>query len=308
MFSNCNKCTLSSSNTIKKCGGIKIIDRIKAEASGCNYFVHANDDSQFLLKVYSNKSIHDLQYDCTINHKISHAKVKIPKILEIGFLDDSSLFELFEWIPGSSLNELLSTLTKEQQYKKGLNAGRILKSIHLLRLDGVESNTKKALHERIEAALALVDYRKRNKQQLYKAEVFKKYLLSNPVIYDEQKKSLLHGDYHTGNIINDFQENLWVIDWLYGHVGDPTEDFVRIFVSSDCYPDFAKGQVHGYFDGNPPLNFWHKLKIYTAIQQLEILSYSLGKLPNGQTFQEHQHNLAYIQYNGMKSIIPQFYK
>ena len=142
---------------------------------------------------------------------------------------------------------------------------------------------------------------------IYLGEVFKKSLEESTYRPVDNTIRLLHGDYHAENIIEDNKGFLWGIDWIYGLYGSPIEDFVRIFVSAENHPEFAKGQIDGYFGGNPPLGFWEHLKLLVAIQQLEMLLYPLGRLPDGQTVQEHQHQIVYEQYKEMQSVIPNFY-
>jgi serine/threonine-protein kinase len=50
---------------------------------------------------------------------------------------------------------------------------------------------------------------------------------------------------------------LRIIDFNRSDDGDPWEEFNRIVWSAAVCPHFATGQIHGYFDGNPPDEFFN---------------------------------------------------
>lgn len=295
-------------STLDEHGGIKKIARISAAYGDEKYILTAVDNERFLLKKYTLNRDCDVQADKEINNRISETGIKTPLILEVGKTEkDLVPFELLIWIPGKSLDQQLDAFPKELQYLKGVATGRILKNIHTLDYYKLCRPNHTPLTDRVKNVIEGYDLLKRNGRPTYKGDVFRDYILKTSYAQSEGNVCLLHGDYHAGNIIEGVEGALWVIDWIYNLIGDPIEDFVRIFVSADKSPEFAKGQIDGYFDRVIPLCFWHKLKMYAAIQQLEMLFYPLGKLSDGRTLQEHQHHIVYEQYYGMKSIIPQFY-
>ena len=295
-------------STFKKNGGVKKIQRIEAGSESVKYLITANNNRRFLLKIYYLNNERNVQLDAEINRRMIYANIKTPIIFETGRTNKGVLpYELMEWVPGISMDILLGTIPEYLQYKKGIAAGRLIKKIHELDYHKVCEPKHLPTKERVKYAVARFDMIESTDQPTYKGSAFRDYLLKTYSNYSEKNICLLHGDYHVGNIIEGKNEVLWVIDWTYNLIGDPIEDFARIFVSANKSPEFAKGQIDGYFGGNPPLDFWHRLKMYAALQQLEILSFPLGKLKDGKTIQEHQHELVYEQYQGMLSIIPLFY-
>ena len=295
-------------NIIEKHGGIKRIRRINSAYGDEKYILTAVDNEKFLLKIYSLNRERAVQLNKDVNNSMSNENIKTPLILEVGKTETDLIpYELMTWVPGQSLDHLIEVIPEKVQYTKGIASGEILRNIHALDYRKLCLSNHMSLSERIKYVIERYDLLKRNGQPTYKGDIFRDYVLHIPYTQSEENVCMLHGDYHVGNIIEGEDGALWVIDWIYNLIGNPTEDFVRIFVSADKSSDFARGQIDGYFEGPPPFSFWQQLKMYAAIQQLEILSYSLGKLPDGRTVQEHQHHIVYEQYDRMESIIPLFY-
>lgn len=58
------------------------------------------------------------------------------------------------------------------------------------------------------------------------------------------------------------------------HSGDPWEEFNRIVWSAQISPEFASGQLHGYFDGDPTDRFFRLLALYIATNTLSSLPWA----------------------------------
>ena len=258
-------------NTLEEHGGINNIKRLNSGYGEEKYIITAVDNERFMLKIYSLDSEHDVQLDKEVNNRLSKLNVRTPLILEVGKTEVDLLpFELISWIDGGSLDCRLGDDSEETQYKKGVIAGNILRNIHELDYHKLCSSNHMALSERIKYAIDRYDLIKKDGHPIYKGDVFRDNILRISSNNTERSICMLHGDYHVGNIIEGKKGVFWVIDWIYSLIGDPVEDFVRIFVSADKSSEFARGQIDGYFEGAPPFSFWERLKMYAMIQQLEI--------------------------------------
>ena len=113
---------------------------------------------------------------------------------------------------------------------------------------------------------------------------------------------MLHGDFHAKNLIW-HNKSISVIDWAYPLYGDPWEDFVRNVVSAEISPVFATSIINTYFSGNVPDEFWQYLKLYTAIQQLELCEF----FSRNEQFVVQQHHIVLKQYDWMNNDIPIYY-
>ena len=293
--------------SIREHGGLKRAIQLDTASGAESVLLTAKDGPQFLLKIYTLQVERDVKLIAELNERLISAGIRVSPILEFGEADRGSPpFELRTWIAGRSMDRALERLSPEAQYRRGIAAGDLLREIHSIDGTALWGYCPPTRREREDRALAGVVALAKKGLPTYKADVFLKYLQSAPG-QNQRENCLLHGDFHIGNILEDGRGKLWAIDWIYGQSGDPAEDFVRIFVSAHQYPAFARGQMDGYFGGAPPEEFWLDLKMYAALQQLEILLLPLGRLPDGQPVQEHQHAIVLEQYEGMKATIPKFY-
>ena len=89
--------------------------------------------------------------------------------------------------------------------------------------------------------------------------------------YIEKNRSLLKtrpqcvgfDDFNVFNMM--FADNCVVlIDFERYNIGDPWEEFCDIVWSVKYSQHFATGQVHGYFNGEPPTEFFKLLALYIA--------------------------------------------
>lgn len=81
----------------------------------------------------------------------------------------------------------------------------------------------------------------------------------------------LAGDY---NLLNMMVEhgNLTIIDFECFETGDPWNEFNGIVWSAIASPHFAAGQIHGYFEGEPPATFFELMAVYIGILLLSLMS------------------------------------
>ena len=116
-----------------------------------------------------------------------------------------------------------------------------------------------------------------------------------------------HGDYHVGNMMIG-QNQLYIIDFDRFDYGDPWEEFNRIVWCAQLSPAFAAGRIDGYFDGEPPEDFFALLALYISVNTLSSLPWAI---PFGQ--QEVDTMLAQARqvlqwYDDMQTVIPSWYR
>lgn len=118
-----------------------------------------------------------------------------------------------------------------------------------------------------------------------------------------------HGDYHVGNLVLTPLNKIGVIDFNRWEYGDRYEEFYKIqgFDVEVSIP-FSIGKIHGYFGGEPSLEFWSMLAIYVAYSSLYSIVWA-------EKFGEDDINgmrkrciTAFNDYNKFKTVIPNWYK
>lgn len=276
------------------------------------YHVRCKGGKEFFVRLQHNCHLISKQFEEDLQQTtfLIQNGIPTPRLLKCGLTSVGSGYWIFEWVHGENLVFKLSALPKEEQYNLGYRAGGILRSIHKLELDTLESGeTATYVKNDILRCLGQYEQYKLTGAECYRGNIFEDYLTENNKMFqDEIPFTLLHGDFHAGNLIVDSDGNLHVIDWIYGKRGLAISDFVRIIVSASWSEDFAMGQIDGYFGKEITVGFWEYMKMYVAMHELDLLSLKFPDMPDGTAFALAQHNIAVKEYKNMKLLVPLFYK
>jgi len=217
---------------------------------------------------------------------------------------DQGVYSLHSWIDGQDAELLLPGLSLEQQAAYGREAGEILRKLHSVPApDSVED-----WGSRFERKIAWQLERVRNCPiQLEKGECFLAYIEANWQLVQGRPQVLQHGDFHPGNMMIDRAGQLVIIDFDRSDYGDPWEDLKRVVWSAQLSPAFARGQVEGYFGGEPPLDFWRLLALYMALNALAAVPWAVpfGEREIAVMKQQAQDVLGW--YDDMRQIIPSWW-
>jgi aminoglycoside phosphotransferase (APT) family kinase protein len=230
--------------------------------------------------------------------------VPVPKLIRFDEME-SICIEVSAFIEGEDGKEILPRMSWQEQYRCGKQAGKALLQIHSL----VKSNNERtweeyriSKHERytkryqelnlslvpIEDALDFID----NHKQLLK---------NRPIVF-------LHDDFHPSNLILTANKLEAVIDFGRYEWGDPYHDFYKIALfTRNVSPAFATGQIHGYFDGEPPQEFWMYYALYAAFAVVADVEWSFVHTPH--LLAETKQRLMTIlqDHHDFKQCMPQWY-
>lgn len=233
------------------------------------------------------------------------AALGIPMCLpvECGICNEG-VYVLHSWVDGVDLEDRLPELTKSQQYRYGLDAGRILRTLHALPAPADAQDWEMRFNQKIDRKIAMYE----SCPLKYEGgESYLSYLAENRYLLKNRPQTWQHGDYHVGNMMLDAEGTLTIIDFDRDDWGDPWEEFNRIVWCAQTAPAFASGMVDGYFGGIVPLEFWQLLALY-------ICSNTLGSLPWAVPYGEQEIQVMLRQsadilswYDGMKKVVPSWY-
>ncbi|MBQ8382612.1 MAG: phosphotransferase [Clostridia bacterium] len=212
---------------------------------------------------------------------------------------------LQSWIDGSDAEEVISTLPDAGIYAYGLEAGRILRTIHTLPAPADAEDWECRFNRKIDRKLEMYRTCPLKYEQ---GEVFVEFITQNRYLLKDRPQSYHHGDYHIGNMMIDRDGKLQIIDFDRCDFGDPWEEFNRIVWCAQKAPAFATGMVDGYFEeDSPPMEFWRLLALYIASNTLSSLPWAI---PFGETEITTMRNQAaevLAWYDGMRNPLPKWY-
>ena len=269
------------------------------------YCAVTTDGTKYLLRI---SSIERLERKRREYEKMSElAQLGIPMCMSVEFgTCEEGAYSIQTWIDGEDAENMVMTMDSAEQYRYGLDAGRILAKIHTIPAPKDVPSWETRFNAKIDRKIAMYE----NCELKYESggDAFLNYLAQNRHLLAGRPQSYQHGDYHIGNMRIDNNGVLTIIDFEKWDVGDPWEEFNRIVWSAQAAPAFASGMVDGYFDGNVPMEFWKLLALY-------ISAGTIGSLPWAIPFGEKEVQVMRKQaaqvlqwYDGMKNVVPTWYR
>lgn len=284
---------------------IMIIEEIeKGWSMDKKYYIQLYNGTKMLLRksaldTYTRKTT---EFDAM--KQLHQEGLPISEPLDIKGVEDE-IQSLFRWVEGTDASDRITQLTEEEQYRLGLESGKILKRIH--ELDVVPENIEawgSTFQRKIERNIT----RYQSCGLTYDNDAFfldaiKKYqhLIQN------RPQTFQHGDYHIGNMLLTEDNQLRLIDFNRWDYGDPWEEFNRIDFTVEMSAAFATGQLNSYFSGQPPLEFFELLLLYIASNTLSALPWALNY--SEKEVQTMRNKAARVQgwYTASNSVIPNWY-
>ena len=107
--------------------------------------------------------------------------------------------------------------------------------------------------------------------ELLNSEKAAGYINKNLNMVSEHEQVILHGDFHWNNVLAYENGRIGIIDFSGVNIGDPWYEFGGILWALEYSESFSNGQIDGYFNGQPPENFWRFFKLYAALYAFEHL-------------------------------------
>ena len=243
------------------------------------------------------------EYDIIV--KYSKLGIKMSEPIEFGICNDGkNVYMLLTWIEGRDLEEVLPSLSEEEQYKLGRQAGSILKRIHSIPLD---ENDIPVTTKRSKKLLQLSAYEESH-VRIAGDEVAIKYVKDNIDRIWREKPVYMHGDFHPGNLILMSNGSIGVIDFNRWEIGDPYEEFYKLesFGIESSIP-YCIGQIDAYFNDDIPKEFWITLAVYVAHASLYSIKWAEKFGQDEIDGMVKRCRRAFVDYNDFKSVIPKWY-
>jgi len=195
--------------------------------------------------------------------------------------------QVFDYVTGQDAEVALPLLLEATQYEVGVQAGRVLKDIHQLHKESHSETWEEYRLAKYERYASALDEMKGDIPHTFKMDSITTFIQEHKHLLKNRPVVFMHDDYHPGNLMIEDGQFKAVIDFDRFEWGDPYHDFYKmaLFTRNVSIP-FAIGQLHGYFDGEPPMEFWHLYAVYVAMIFNSDIVWSMrigGKQP------EHSH-------------------
>jgi len=233
------------------------------------------------------------------------AAIGTPMCLPVEFgTCEGGVYSIQSWIDGEDLGPILPRLPNTEQYALGVKSGKVLRKMHAIPAPKTQEEWATFFNRKTDTKI-----RKYKECGLhFNGDTYVlDYIQQNRHLLENRPQYFQHGDYHVGNMMLEHDE-LKIIDFDRYDFGDPWEEFNRIVWSVAASPLFASGQLHGYFDGEPPIEFFRLLAFYIASNTLSSVYWAI---PFGQSeidtmMKQSQDVLGW--YDNMTNPVPAWYQ
>ena len=277
----------------------------KGWSSDKKYYIETVMDEKLLLRIADISAYDNKNSEFEMMKRIAESGVPMSEPVDIGICDNNkSVYTLLTWCDGEDAEFVLPKMTDREQYDIGLNSGHILREIHNISAPPEQEQWETRFNRKTD------DKIKKYNDCGIKIDGGDKiiaYIEANRHLLEERPQCFQHGDYHVGNMIISPEGKLNIIDFNRNDYGDPWEEFNRIVWSAAVSPHFATGQLNGYFNGRPPLQFFRLLAFYISSNTLSSIYWAIP-------FGEAQVNVMKKQaadvltwFDGMNNPTPSLY-
>ncbi len=283
-----------------------LIDRLDEGWSADEKFrLRGRQDKMFLLRTSNSVSeVRRLAQADAMGNALK-AGINAPLPIETGLFEDGSSYILQTWLEGTSLEKTLPQFDLKKQYELGLSAGSLLKSLH-----GISSIpiSRATYPDRLKKTFRKLAAYKSSGIRVAGEDLALQLLKERLPLLDGRPLCLQHGDFHPGNMLVMAHGGLGIIDFDRCDYSDPYEEFYKAeLFARPLSAAFTNGQLHAYFDGDPPSDFWYVLSVYLA----GVMLYSpVWAIPFGQTQIDYMCSLSELvlkDFDGFKSSLPLWY-
>lgn len=279
---------------------------LKGWSSDKKYYVEAGDGQKLLLRLSSREAFERKQAEYEFIEQVNQLDFPMSRVMDCGVCNDGqNTYMLLTWVEGRPLEECILLFSVAEQYKLGVQTAGVLKQIHSIPNRNNLSNWEANMQAKI---LARVKNYENFPYRVEGDETAITYIRENIDLLSHVEKVYQHGDFHIGNLIYTTQGQIGVIDFNRCDSGDYVEEFYKLqaFDRERSVP-FARGRIHGYFEGEPPKEFWMRMALYVAYSSLFSIVWAI---PYGLADIEgmgERCTVALADYDGFKKVVPGWY-
>ena len=284
---------------------IRIEPLNKGWSTDKKYIVETASGEKRLLRVAEITEHDRKKNEFEMMQRVVDLGIPMSEPIEFGTCDNGEkAYQLLSWVEGEDAETALPLLPEAEQYVLGIKAGQMLKKIQTLSTFPPSPEWGNACKEKHRRYI-------RNYENcgmtFENDDILIRYIEEHQHLLENRPMCFSHDDYHLGNLILDSNNELSVIDFQRFRKVDPYHAMNGLIFSAKTSPYFATGQVHGYFEGEPPFDFWDTLKLHMAALAVNFLPWSI---PFGQkdidfAYQQIADVLSW--YSNMQNAVPSWY-
>ena len=271
------------------------------------YYVETVCGKKMLLRVSDMAEYDRKKTEYGMLERVYGLGVLTPQPLGFGLCDDGkSVYSLSGWLEGEDAEDALPLMPETEQYVLGLRAGEALRKIHTLPAPEITEPWGDWFYRKIQSR---IDFYNTNPIKSANGDKIIRYLQENKPLLDGRPQTFNHGDFNISNIMLMPDGQIGVIDVnaFNRSFGDPWWEFDSIPWGTEPPAHFYTGLIKGYFNGEPPDEFFAVFSYYLAHDALAALcDTSIGKQGEPEEGRRHTENIL-RWFDDMRNHIPVWY-
>ena len=246
----------------------------KGWSSDKKYYIETNDKEHFLLRISDVSKYEEKKKEFDIMKKLEKVGIKMSNPISFGVCNSGkNVYQILTWIEGNEAKEVLPLYSLKEQYLFGYKAGQMMLKMEIAENYPPSSNWQEIYSKKV------FEYLKAYKicgHRLYGEEILLSFLEEHSAAIENRPMSLLHADFQTDNMIISPNNELFAIDFQGSGIVDPYYALTAVMVSAENSPSFANGQLHSYFNGDVPDEFWEISAFYMVAESINAFSVAVG--------------------------------
>jgi aminoglycoside phosphotransferase (APT) family kinase protein len=269
------------------------------------YYIETVTNEKMLLRIADISEYNKKKSEFEMMKRLAKCGLTMSQPVDFGVCDNGkNVYSLLIWCEGEDAEIVLPKMNETEQYVLGVKSGRMLKEIHNIPAPKEQEEWGTRFNRITDSKI-----KKYNNCgiKIDDDEKIIAYIEANRNLLDNRPQCFQHGDYHVGNMIISPEGELSIIDFNRNDYGDPWEEFNRTVWSAAVSPHFATGQLNGYFNGRPPVQFFKLLAFYISSNTLSSIYWAI---PFGEyeiTVMKNQAKDVLTWFDSMNNPVPTWY-
>ena len=280
----------------------------KGQSPDTKYYIETKDGRKLLLRMTGIKEFDRKKGEYGMLQRAYVLGALVPEPHAFGLCGKGKVvYSLVGWIDGEDAEKAMARLSEEERYSFGYKAGQLMRRMHALPAPEDAEPWGSRFRKKAQTRIELY---KKHQLLATNGNLLVKYLREKQGFLDGRPQVYWHGDMNIGNHIITPEGKVAAIDFNYWNLdyGDPWWEFVIIPWGKEPPAYYFTGMIDGYFDGDPPREFFEALAYYYACDALSALCYThMGSEPySPEEGRRHLRNVL-RWFDDMNNPVPAWY-
>ncbi len=270
------------------------------------YCAETPSGERLLIRVSDSGAAGTKKQEFEMLKRFHDAGLPVPEPAVFGISDDGKYaYQILSWAEGREAKEVLPSLTEEEQYSFGREAGQILRRMQEIDRRPPSSDWADMYGARVREHVRA--YRACG-EVLAGEERYISFLEQHGSCLENRPLCLIHTDFQSDNMVISPEGKLQVIDFQGSGLADPYYALSGVMVSAETSPLFSIGEIHSFFPDGVPEDFWELSVFYTAAENIGAFPVAVRLGREEVEYSNRMSETVLDWYDGLHCFVPSWYR